>query len=108
METKAKHCVPCSGDVPALNEKEEDRYMEDLSGWELDRGDTHTISKTFTFSDFREAVNFVNQVAALANKEEHHPDITINYNKVGITLYTHKIGGLHQNDFIMAEKLDEL
>ena len=79
--------------------------MKKIDGWTTDN---KKISKTFKFADFKEAMKFVNKVADLAENEGHHPDINISYNKVEIILWTHAIGGLSTNDFIVAAKIDQL
>ena len=81
--------------------------MGQVPGWELDEG-AKQISKQFKFRDFIGAVNFVNNVADIAESEGHHPDIKINYNKVLLELSTHAIGGLSENDFILAAKVDAM
>jgi len=88
-----------------MEKKEVAEYMKEIEGWVTDN---KKINKTFKFADFKEAMNFVNKVADLAEAEGHHPDINISYNKVDITLWTHAIGGLSTNDFIVAAKSDEL
>ena len=81
------------------------KYLPDLPGWNLSE-DGKKISKEFKFADFIGAINFVNRVADIANEEDHHPDIDIHYNKVLLELWTHAIGGLSENDFIVAAKAD--
>lgn len=78
---------------------------KDVPGWALKGG---SIEKAFTFKGFKEAMAFVERVAALAEREDHHPDMLISYNRVVLTLSTHKIGGLSRNDFILAAKIDAL
>ena len=107
MQLAKKHCVPCEGGIPPLSEEEEDKYIRQVEGWELIREGTHRIKKRFVFKDFMEAMEFVNKVADIAEQEGHHPNICIFYNKVDIELWTHAIGGLHENDFILAAKIDE-
>ncbi|MBI1866517.1 MAG: 4a-hydroxytetrahydrobiopterin dehydratase [Candidatus Staskawiczbacteria bacterium] len=113
----SKKCVPCEGGVPALTDKEIKEYMTQLKEkWEvLDpplpealAKQATKIQKLFKFKDFKEAMVFVNKVADLAESEGHHPDISINYNKVNIVIWTHAIGGLHENDFILAAKIDNI
>ena len=88
-----------------LNRTESEGYMAQVSGWMLDeKGEK--ISKEYKFKDFIGAINFVNNVAEIAESENHHPDIKINYNKVLLELNTHAIGGLSENDFIVAAKID--
>lgn len=107
-----KHCVPCEGGTPPLTNEEEDRLKQQTPDWILLRNDgttiVHKIRRQFTFTDFTEAITFVNKIADIANKEGHHPDIYIFYNKVQLELFTHAVGGLSENDFIMAAKIDKL
>ncbi|MEK7193388.1 MAG: 4a-hydroxytetrahydrobiopterin dehydratase [Patescibacteria group bacterium] len=102
----SKKCVPCEGGVPALTEAEAVNFLEELSDtWKLEG---NKIAADFKFKDFKEAMRFINNVAVLAEKEGHHPDITVNYSKVHLVLWTHAIGGLSDNDFILAAKIDEV
>ena len=92
------------GDVP-LSRTDAGELMREVPQWSL----TETsITRDFHFKDFRQAMDFVNGVAAIANEQDHHPDILISYNKVRLSLSTHKIGGLSMNDFIVAAKIDLL
>jgi 4a-hydroxytetrahydrobiopterin dehydratase len=106
-ELKAKQCVPCRGGIPPLEPEQAREYLEQVPGWTLS-DEADRISRSFTFGSFPDAIAFVGEVAELAEEEGHHPDFQIHYNKVDLILYTHKIGGLHENDFIMAAKIDEL
>ncbi len=105
--TKLK-CVPCRGDEPTLEMGRVRDMLDEVEGWELHEGDEPHIEKEFKFDDFAEAMEFVNKVADLAEEEGHHPDICIHWNEVELTLWTHAIGGLHKNDFIVAAKIDEI
>ena len=96
-----------AGPPPLLDEKE-DELIEQISDWTLLRDGTHKITKQFKFEDFKKAMKFVNKIADLAKKEGHHPDIKIVYNKVNLDLFTHAVGGLSDNDFIMAAKINAL
>lgn len=101
-----KKCVPCEGGEPRLTPEEIPGFMAQLpEAWDL--VDNIKISKKFIFEDFKEAMKFVNKVAEIAESEGHHPDIYIFYSKVKIELWTHAIAGLHQNDFILAAKIEE-
>jgi 4a-hydroxytetrahydrobiopterin dehydratase len=100
-----KKCVPCEGGVPPIAKEDASAYLDLLSGWTLS-SDGKKISKEFKFKDFIGAVNFINLVADIAEGEGHHPDIQIHYNKVLLELFTHAIGGLSENDFILAAKID--
>lgn len=101
-----KHCVPCEGGVKPLTPDEYGAYLRTtLSGW-VD-AEEKRIVKEYKFKDFTEALAFVNRVGELAESEGHHPDINLHgWNKVTITLTTHAIGGLSENDFILASKID--
>ena len=102
-----KKCAPCEGGVDPLNKEHAEEKLRELDGWEIDEG-ARSISKQYTKDDFLSAANFVNRVAEIAEDEGHHPDITIHgYNNVLIRLATHAIGGLSENDFIVAAKIDE-
>lgn len=101
-----KHCVPCEGGDPPLSEAEENRLIKEIHDWLLLREAEHKLRKQFKFKNFKEAMNFVNKIAKIADREGHHPDIYIFYNKVQIELFTHVVGGLSENDFIMVSKID--
>jgi 4a-hydroxytetrahydrobiopterin dehydratase len=105
-DLKYKKCVPCEGGVKPLTRDEYGAFLErEISGW-MDE-DEKKIVKEFKFGDFKEALGFVNKVGALAEEEGHHPDILIHgWNKVKLSLSTHAIGGLSENDFILASKID--
>lgn len=102
----AKKCVPCEGGTPPLEREKIQEYLKQVDGWEAQ--DNKLIKKTFKFKTFRESIDFVNEVANLAEDEGHHPDICIRYNRVTFELTTHAIKGLSENDFIMASKIDRL
>ncbi len=101
-------CVPCEGGVPAMTKEEAQEHMPQVPGWKMLDGEPLRIQRTFSFKDFKEAMEFVSKVADLAESEGHHPEITIEWNKVTLTLYTHAINGLFLNDFIVAAKVNEL
>ena len=103
----AKSCVPCRGGVPPLSAAEAEPLLRETPGWTLAEGGTR-LRRGFEFRDFVEAMRFVNRVADLAEEQGHHPDIAIHWNRVDLTLWTHKIGGLHENDFILAAKVADL
>ena len=102
-----KICVPCQGGIPPLERGGAAGYLEQTPGWELADG-AGRIERKLTFGDFAETLAFVNRVGELAEAEGHHPDISFGWGYCDITLYTHKIGGLHENDFIMAAKINGL
>jgi len=100
-----KKCVPCQGGIPPLNLEEINKLIVEIdSKWQV-KNDKE-LRKEYVFNTYKEAINFVNNVAELSEEEGHHPYIHINYKKVLIILFTHKINGLHENDFILASKCD--
>lgn len=101
-----KHCVPCRGGVPPLRGKEIDDLHRITPVWNVI--DQHHITRELKFPDFASALAFVNRIGALAEEQGHHPDILLAWGKVGITLWTHKVDGLTESDFIMAAKIDKL
>ncbi len=107
MSLSAKTCTPCRGGVPPLARQEAERLLGHTPGWTLDEPTTR-IERTFTFPDFATAMHLTTQVAELAEAEGHHPDITVGWGYCRIVFYTHKIKGLHENDFIMAAKVNAL
>ena len=102
-----KSCVPCRGGIPPLAEPAARELIARTPGWSLAENGTR-LQRRFEFRDFVEAMKFVNRVADIAEQEGHHPDIAIHWNKVDLVLWTHKIGGLHENDFILAAKINRL
>jgi len=107
-ELKKKKCQPCEGGVPPVPREEAERLLKDLSGWELTE-DGIRIRREWTVKHFMAAMDFFNRVAELAEDEGHHPDLhLVGYRSVVIELWTHAIGGLSENDFITAAKIDEL
>lgn len=103
----AKECIPCQGGVEPLKGEQLQELAEQLGGgWEV--VDEHHLEKSFEFDDFRQALEFTNQVGELAEQVGHHPDICLTYGEVKLTVWTHKIDGLHQADFIFAAKVDRI
>jgi len=102
------HCIPCEGGTPPLLDIDENLLMKEVPGWNLDRTSMHKLKRIFTFKDFKEAMVFVNKIANIAEEEGHHPDLYIFYNQVHIELYTHAVGGLSKNDFIVASKINKI
>ena len=102
-----KKCIPCTGGTPPLNSKEASSFLEKLGGnWKV--LENHHLEKEFTFPDFKEALHFTNQIGTIAEEEGHHPDILLAWGKVKVTLWTHKVNGLTESDFILAAKIDAL
>src|SRR5947209_6770100 len=96
-------CVPCRGNVPPLKGADLDRLRVEVPGWEV--VDEHHLRKAFKFPDFKQALDFVNRAGAIAEEQGHHPDILLTWGKAEITIYTHKIDGLTESDFILAAKI---
>jgi 4a-hydroxytetrahydrobiopterin dehydratase len=103
----SKECIPCKGDVPALKGTELGKLANQLGhGWSV--VEEHHLEKQFAFPDFRQALVFTNLVGAIAEAQGHHPDIMLGWGKVGVTIWTHKIEGLAESDFILAAKIESL
>ena len=105
-ELASKKCVPCKGGVPPLKGEALRVLQGQVEGWSV--MEEHHLLKTFKFPDFRKALDFVNRVGEIAEEQGHHPIITFTLGRVEITLYTHKINGLTESDFILAAKIDTL
>ncbi|HEX8845009.1 MAG TPA: 4a-hydroxytetrahydrobiopterin dehydratase [Pyrinomonadaceae bacterium] len=105
-ELASRECVPCRGGVPPLRGAELLGFLEQLDGWEVI--EEHHLRKNFGFKDFRGALEFVNRVGTLAEEQGHHPDISFGWGKAEVTIWTHKIDGLTESDFILAAKIDKL
>ena len=102
-----KHCTPCRGGVAPLDEAAARAYLADRPDWQL-AADAKRIERAFRFKNFAQAQAFVNAVGDVAEAEGHHPDIHFGWGYATISLQTHKIDGLHENDFILAAKIDDL
>lgn len=105
-ELAAKTCVPCRGGVPPLKGEALARLQAQLDDWAV--VSEHHLEKTYRFPDFRQALDFTVKVGELSEAQGHHPDIYLAWGKVTITLWTHKIDGLTESDFILAAKIDAL
>ena len=102
-------CVPCKGDVPALSDAEIAELKPQIPEWSIIKRDgMKRLERIFKFPDFAAALAFTNQVGQIAEAEDHHPAILTEWGRVTVTWWTHAIQGLHQNDFIMAAKTDEV
>ena len=105
----AGKCVACRKGEPALTEAEIKNLEDQVPGWEIKEVEgMKRLERTFKFKDFAEAMEFTNAVGAIAEEQDHHPRIVTEWGKVTLQWWTHVIGGLHRNDFIMAAKVDEL
>ena len=105
-ELADKTCVPCKGGVPPIKGGELERILKQVPEWKA--VNEHHLVRTYTFPDFKQALDFVNRVGEVAETQGHHPDILLAWGKAEITLWTHKIDGLTESDFIMAAKIDQL
>ncbi len=101
-----RQCIPCRGGVPALKGAELEQLHQSVPAWTVVR--EHHLEREFRFPDFKQALEFVNRVGTVAEEQGHHPDIMLGWGKAGITIWTHKIDGLTESDFIMAAKIDRL
>jgi 4a-hydroxytetrahydrobiopterin dehydratase len=102
-----KQCVPCKGGVPPLKGQELARLARELGGgWQV--VEERQLEKEYKFKDFREALGFTNKIGALAEGQGHHPDIFLAWGKVKLTIWTHKVNGLTESDFVLAAKADKL
>jgi len=101
-----KACVPCAGGVPPLKGGEVQTLLAQLEGWEA--VEEHHLAKTYRFPDFAQALAFVNRVGALAEENHHHPDLHLAWGKVRVEIWTHKIDGLTESDFIFSAKCDRV
>ncbi len=107
MALTAKKCVPCGGGVPPLTRDQAEGYLGEVPQWSLSHEATR-VERRFPFPDFVAAMGFVTKVGELAEDQGHHPDISFGWGYAQVVFYTHKIRGLHENDFIMAAKVDAL
>ena len=107
-ELTRKHCRPCEGGIPALSREQAEAIVRNIEGWTLDP-DAKRITRSWTMKDFNAGIDFFHRVAAIAEQEDHHPDLHLEgYRKVTIALSTHAVGGLTENDFILAAKINDL
>lgn len=100
-----KNCRPCKGGTPPLDDAAANDFLKQLKDWRVENG---ALAKTFEFADYYETTAFVNAVAWIAHREDHHPDITFGYKKCRVSFVTHAAKGLTENDFIAAAKVDRL
>ncbi len=100
-----KRCLPCREGMPSLSNDEAAALLAELDGWAISSGPR--LGRTWKLADFATALAFVNRIGAIAEAEDHHPDITLSWGKVGVELWTHAAGGLTENDFIVAARIDD-
>lgn len=102
----AMKCVPCSGGVPPLRGDELHKLAAELPEWKV--VNQHHIERSYSFPDFKSALDFVVRIGALAEEQGHHPDMELSWGRVGVRIFTHKIDGLTESDFILGAKIEEL
>jgi 4a-hydroxytetrahydrobiopterin dehydratase len=105
-ELASKQCVPCRGGVPPLKGEQVTKLQSELEGWEV--VNEHHLRKEYKFKDFKESQAFVKRVGDLAEEQGHHPDICFGWGRAEVIIWTHKIDGLTESDFILAAKIDQL
>jgi 4a-hydroxytetrahydrobiopterin dehydratase len=105
-ELAKRTCIPCKGGVPPLSDHEIDELLDQVDGWEV--MDNHHLRKDFRFPDFLQALAAVNRIGALAEEQGHHPDLHLAWGRVRVEIWTHKIDGLTESDFILAAKVDRV
>lgn len=106
MGLSQKECIPCSGDLPALTEGEAQQLLAQAPGWEL-HDDARWLKREFSFKNWRDAFAFLGKIDRIAEDAMHHPDVEMGWGYCRVALQTHKIGGLHENDFIIAARIGE-
>ncbi len=105
-ELAERQCVPCRGGVPPMESEEIGRFSSQLPEWQV--VNEHHLERNYRFQDFRETLDFVNRIGELAEEQGHHPDICFGWGKANVTIWTHKIDGLTESDFVLAAKIDKL
>ena len=105
-----KKCIPCEGGIPSFNLTEIHKYLKKVDGWDVKEDDSKNfyLIKEFKFKNFLKSQNFINKVGEIAEKESHHPDIMFGWGYATIQIFTHKIKGLVESDFILASKIDQI
>ena len=106
MALKDKECIPCRGGVPPLTEREIEPFIKELADWQVIEG--KKIRKEIKFDDFAQSMEMANRIAELAEREGHHPDLLVRWGELVIEIWTHKVDGLTESDFILAAKIDDL
>ncbi|MGD9765590.1 MAG: 4a-hydroxytetrahydrobiopterin dehydratase [Candidatus Binatia bacterium] len=99
-----RQCVPCRGGVPPLTEEQVRPLLAEIDGWSA--VELHHLEKTYRVKNFAEALELLNRIAAIAEEQNHHPDLTMAWGRVGVQIWTHKINGLTESDFVFAAKCD--
>lgn len=108
LKLSEKKCLPCEGGITPLSSEEVKPFLEQVPGWEYVQEKSPYIRRIFKFKDFKGSWHFFDSIASIAEDEGHHPDILVQWNRVTLTLTTHALNGLSENDFILASKIDQL
>tara|TARA_B100001013_G_C24512720_1_gene403654 strand:- start:397 stop:741 length:345 start_codon:yes stop_codon:yes gene_type:complete len=108
MEIKFEKCVPCRGGIPPLDHKSIEKLIVNIPSWNVHREQYTFLAKKFKTKNFKQSMNFANLVFEISEEEGHHPKIVVEFGNIEVLWWTHKINGLHKNDFIMAAKTDDL
>lgn len=101
-----KACIPCRGGVPPLTDEEQAPLLKQIPNWDVESG--HHLVRDYKFDDFLSALEFTNAAGRIAEEQGHHPEITVGFGHAKVAIWTHKIDGLTESDFILAAKLDRL
>ncbi len=106
----SKKCIPCEGDIPAFEIEEIHKYLKKVDGWDVKSNEDKNffLSKEFSFNNFKDSQEFVNKISDIAEKENHHPDISFGWGYCKVNIFTHAIKGLAESDFILAAKIDKI
>ena len=102
----SRECVPCRGGIPPMKGAQIEKFAKQLSEWDV--VGEHHLKKSYKFSSFRETLDFITRVGELAEEQGHHPDVCFGWGKAEVTIWTHKIDGLTESDFVLAAKIDKL
>ncbi len=100
-----KRCLPCKGGMPVLTAAECEPLLKELDGWKID--DDHKLVRSFQFDNFVKPMRLARRIAEIAEQEQHHPDLLVRWGELKVELWTHKVDGLTENDFILAAKIDQ-
>ena len=109
-DLSSKKCVPCQGNIPPFDQSEIHKYLKKIDGWDVksNQDNSFYLIKEFTFKNFIESQSFVNKIGDIAEKENHHPDISFGWGYCKVKIFTHAIKGLAESDFILAAKIDKI
>ena len=109
-DLSSKKCVPCQGNIPPFDQSEIHKYLKKIDGWDVksNQDKSFYLIKEFTFENFFESQSFVNKIGDIAEKENHHPDISFGWGYCKVKIFTHAIKGLAESDFILAAKIDKI